>query len=426
MPREGIREALTPSSLLPLAYFGLAHVGLATAFALLAIEPALPGGFFLHPRMVALVHLLTIAWISGSILGAFYVVAPLALGIPLPVRWTDWLFGLTFTAGAAGMVVHFWIGQYPLMAWSSIGVLTAVLWVGARVVAGVRRATAPWPILLHVVLAFVNVAAAATYGIIVALDRGYGWWGLPPIASAYAHMHLAVIGWPVILVIGLAYRLVPMFLPAKPPAGPRLAVSAVLLEAGLIVLVWNLAVGGRWLPAGVALIGAGLAAFVRHMRGAVKQKLPRPPALPRRDWSTWQTHAAIASLFVAAGCGLALAVMPAGPPKVAVGWIYGVAGLLGFVGQIIVGIQGRLVPLYAYYRVMSALGGRAPRRSANELPTPRFARPIFVLWTAGVPALAWGLAAGSPLLVRASSLVLLAGVVVGATYLAHLMRAARA
>jgi hypothetical protein len=74
------RQALTPSSALPLAYFGWAHAGLATAFLALVVDPALAGGYFLHPRMVAVVHLVTIAWISGSILGAFYVVAPLALG----------------------------------------------------------------------------------------------------------------------------------------------------------------------------------------------------------------------------------------------------------------------------------------------------------------------------------------------------------
>ena len=419
------RRALTPSSALPLGYFGGAHAGLALAFALLAIDPALPGSYFLHPRMAAIVHLVTIAWISGSILGAFYIVAPLALGMPLPVRAADWLALGAFGAGAAGMVVHFWIGQYGVMAWSGLLVLGAIGWVGLRAVAGLRASTAPWPVLLHVVLAFVNVAGAAVYGILVGLDRAYGLWGFPPVPVAYAHIHLAVIGWPVMLVIGLAYRLVPMFLPARPPTGTGLAASAILLEAGVLVLAWALTVGSGWLSVGVGLILAALVAFVRQMRGAVKQKLPRPPALPRRDWSTWQTHVAIAWLFVAAGLGVALAVMTPGPRQLTVAWVYGVAGIVGFVSQIVVGIQGRLAPLYAYYRGMAALDGQPPPRAANELPTPRFAFPVFLLWTAGVPLLAWGLAAASGPLVRLSALVLLTGVLTGAAYLIHLMRAAR-
>src|SRR5690606_22302151 len=106
--------------------------------------------------------------------------------------------------------------RYGLVAWAGTMVLAAILWVALRTVAGVRRATAPWPILLHVLLAFANVAAAALYGVLVGVDREYGWWGLPLVASAFAHLHLAVLGWPVMLVIGLAYRLVPMFLPARP------------------------------------------------------------------------------------------------------------------------------------------------------------------------------------------------------------------
>lgn len=417
------RQALTPSSALPLAYFGWAHVGLALAFAALVIDPALPGGYFLHPRMVALVHLVTIAWISGSILGAFYVVAPLALGIPLPVRWGGWLACAAFIIGTAGMVGHFWTGQYGVMAWSGLLVLSAVVSLGIRAACGLRAATAPWPVLLHVMLAFANMALAALFGIAIGFDRAYGLFGLPPLAAAFAHAHLAAIGWPMMMVVGLAYRLVPMFLPAKMPVGRGLVTSAVFIELGLAAIVAALLAGSAWLPAGALLIAAGLASFVRNMRAAVRHKLPRPPALPKRDWSTWQTHVAIIWLFVAAGLGITLAFGSAGE-RIGMAWIYGLAGLVGFMSQIVVGIQGRLVPMYAYYRAMAARGGKPPSRAANELPTATFAKPIFLLWTAGVPWLAWGLATGHALSVRGASAIMLAGVLVGGAYLVHLMREA--
>src|SRR5690606_14788190 len=114
-----------------------------------------------------------------------------------------------------------------------------------------------------------------------------------------------------------------------------------------------------------------------------------------------------------------------GATHLVVAWIYGVAGIVGFIAQIIVGIQGRLVPLYAYYRAMHALGSKPPARGANQLPSPRFARPIFLCWTAGVPLLAWGLAGAQPVAIRIGGILLLAGVGIGAAYLRHLMRTAR-
>lgn len=68
-----------PPRLLPLLYLGFAHVALATAFAAVALDPRGVAGFFYHPRMLAIVHLVTPGWITASILGALYLVGPIAL-----------------------------------------------------------------------------------------------------------------------------------------------------------------------------------------------------------------------------------------------------------------------------------------------------------------------------------------------------------
>ena len=76
--------ATMPARWIPLLYFGLAHLSLGVAFGTLAFEPQSLVGFFYHPRMLAVVHLVTLGWITSSILGAFYIVGPLALRMPLP------------------------------------------------------------------------------------------------------------------------------------------------------------------------------------------------------------------------------------------------------------------------------------------------------------------------------------------------------
>src|SRR5690606_13963586 len=137
----------------------------------LAVRPDLPGTSFYHPRMVALVHLLTLGWLSGSILGAFYIVAPLALGLAMPVGRLDWAGFWAFAAGTAGMVSHFWINTYDGMAWSAGLVVAAILRVAWRAWRGMPGAAAPWPVSLHVALAFVNILSAAGLGILLGLDR---------------------------------------------------------------------------------------------------------------------------------------------------------------------------------------------------------------------------------------------------------------
>ena len=421
--RHGRRD-LVPSSAIPLAYFAFAHVGLAVALAVLLVRPDVPGGFFYHPRMVALVHLVTLAWLSGSILGAFYIVGPLALGLPMPGRWPDWVSFAAFASGTIGMVTHFWSGEYTWMAWSATLVTGAIGWVALRALRGMPRSPAPWPVKLHVVLAFFNILAAAVFGILIGLDRTTGFLGMPPLAATFAHAHLAAIGWATMMVVGLSYRLIPMMLPAAMPTGRSLALSAFFLEAGLGVVVVALLAGSGWLLFGALLITAGLGSFVVQIRRTLKRRMPKPPALPSRDWSTWQTHAALLWLIVAAALGLVSSVGVPAAARIELAWFYGVAGLVGFLAQIVVGMQGRLVPMYAWYRACAARRGEPPALAANKLPSARFAQPIFLAWSLGVPLMAPALAFEQRAMISVSAALLLGGVVTGAAYLAHMLHAA--
>jgi hypothetical protein len=413
-----------PISALPLAYYLVAHTGLAWALVILVIEPSLPGPSFYHGRMIALVHALTIAWITGSILGSFYIVAPLALRLELPVGRADWIAFAAFAAGAPGMIAHFWIDRYDGMAWSA-GLVTATLaYVGARAWRGLPKAVAPRGVKLHIALAFANILAAAALGILIGANRGRGFLTMPALGALFAHAHLAAIGWAVMMAVGLSYRLVPMILPAPMPGGRSIALSAVLIELGLAMLMVALLADPSWHAVAALLIVGGLVSFALHVRHAAAQRLPRPPALPRRDWSTWQAHAAFVWLLIAAVTGTILSLDLAGKYRLETMWVYGIAGLFGFLAQLVTGMQGRLMPMYAWYRTAAA-DGKPPEVAANAVPTPRFALPIFLCWMLGVPALVYALTAENTGVLRAAAIVLLAGVILGGWYLVWMLHATR-
>jgi hypothetical protein len=105
-------------------------------------------------------------------------------------------------------------------------------------------------------------------------------------------------------------------------------------------------------------------------------------------------------------------------------WTYGALGLVGFLAQVVTGIQGRLVPLYAWYRAFALGGGAPPARGATALPSARFAAIIFGGWTMGVPFLAWGLAGQHEIAIAGASWVLAASVVIGGAYIVWMVRQA--
>jgi predicted anti-sigma-YlaC factor YlaD len=63
---------------LPLLYFSTAHASLMVAFLAAALWPRAVAGFFYHSWLVGLVHLVTLGRISLSIVGAFFIVGPIA------------------------------------------------------------------------------------------------------------------------------------------------------------------------------------------------------------------------------------------------------------------------------------------------------------------------------------------------------------
>jgi hypothetical protein len=420
MAMSDTRRALLPAPALPLVYFAGAHVALLLACAVLVLDPALPGAFHYHPRFIAVIHLVTLGWISASILGAFYIVAPLAFGMPFAARALDGGACGLFWVGTAAMVAGFWRADYASVGVASVAVLAAILIVAVRAWHGLATARLPLGVSLHVALAFFNMVVAGSLGLVLALGRGTWLAGWSAMAVAAAHAHLAVLGWAVMMIVGISYRLVPMFLPAAMPTGRGLIWSAVLLETGTIGVAWAIASGHTAAPAALLIVG-GLGAFLRQVRGILADRRPRPAEMAGRDWSTWQSHAAMLYVAAATAIGVSLAT---GVAPSAWQWAYGVAGILGFVAQMIVGIQGRLLPLHAWYRAMVARDGAPPSRSAHRLADGRLTLPIFLSWLAAVPVLTVALMGQRHAWIAAAAALLLASTLLQAFHMVLIARRA--
>lgn len=355
--------ATMPARWIPLLYFAFAHLCLVTAFAALAIGPRSLAGFFYHPRMLAVVHLVTLGWISASILGAIYVVGPLAFRMPLPARRVDYVAWAGFAVGVTGMASHFWIDSAPGTAWAAGLVAAAMTYVAARVLAALRTAPVPSEARLPVGLAFLNLMAAAGLGALIAVNKVSPILTITHLDVVFAHAHLAALGWGTMMVVGAGYRILPMILPAAMPRGGWVYASVILLEGGIAGLVWGFLTGGRGLAvSGVVAVG-GIGIFLSRVVWMLRHRKPAPTALRRPDWGVAHAFQAFACLIAACGLGLYLAASARSATTLALTSAYGVLGLVGFLSQIIVGVEARVLPLFAW------LWGFADRAYAESPPS---------------------------------------------------------
>jgi hypothetical protein len=422
-----VTAALTPRThlpprLLPVLYFGAAHVALVFAFGAVALDPRGVSGFFYHARMLGIVHLVTLGWITASILGSLYVVGPIALRVWIPAMWLDYTaFGLVLV-GLVGMVAHFWLQQYSGMAWSAITVGAGIVTVGVHAAVRLRHASLPRAVSAHIMLAFLNVLGAATLGVLIGFDKVYHFLPGFVLANVFAHAHLAALGWATMMVVGIAYRLLPMILPAAMPGGPRLWISAVLLQAGVSGLFATLLLRSplAWMFALTVI--AGLAAFAVQVVWMLRRPCPRPPGLRQPDPALMHAGASFASLGIASVLGMWLTIAEPSSATLRIAMAYGVFGLVGFLAQMVVGMEGRLLPIFAWSWAYANSGYKGPAPSQHEMPWRHGQEAVFVLWLFGVPALAGGLAFDAIPFVRAGAWCLLAGTLLDAVNLARILR----
>ncbi|MGE3600912.1 MAG: hypothetical protein AB7N70_35800 [Dehalococcoidia bacterium] len=411
-----------PPRLLPVLYFSVAHVALALAFAVVAVDPRGVSGFFYHSQLIGIVHLVTLGWITASILGSLYIVGPVAMRVWIPATRLDYVaFGLV-VIGIIGMVAHFWLEQYGGMAWSAIAVGAGVIIVGVHVVRRLYASSLTVAVSAHIVLAFLNVAGAATFGVLIGFDKVYHFLPNFVLATVFAHAHLAAIGWAVMMVVGVAYRLLPMVLPAAMPSGPRLWITAVLLQTGVSGLFLTLLIQSRFTWIFAMIVTAGVVAFVVQVVWMLRRPRPRPPGLRQPDPAVLHAGASLASLTIASALGIWLTVAEPSSATLRVATAYGVFGLVGFLAQMVVGMEGRLLPVFAWYWAYANTGYRGPVRSQYDMPWRGGQLTVFVLWLFGVPALAGGLAFDAVPFVSASAWCLLAATVIDTANVARILR----
>jgi len=407
---------------LPLSYL----VASAAAFVLAALAspwlaPELAGHYY-QPRMLALTHTVTLGWITLTIMGASYQIVPIVLGRAIwSERLARWQPAPT-AAGVGGMVGHFFIGQWSGLLWAA-GFVT--LGVGAHVVntALSVRGLTQWTFTARlVVLAHVGLGLTTLYGTLLGLDKVVRVLPGSLFPNLHAHVHLALLGWVLPMVIGVAARVYPMFLLAREPAGWLGRAQLWGLGLGVPATVAGILASRTLLAAGALAVAA---AVVAHLAWILE--IVRGRKRPTLDWGLRFVLTGALALVPATGLGLALAFDALAGPRVALA--YAALALGAWASLTIVGMMLKIVPFLVWYRAYGPRAGREPVPMLPDLGWPAGERLAWALLTAGFAALAGALWLGEPEWIRAAGVVVAAGAAAFAATLTrvlyHLMPCAR-
>jgi len=294
----GLRLDQAPPLHLPLRLLLTAPVFAAVAGVLLMVWGDQVFASRWTPAALAATHLIVIGFLGQAMCGALLQMLPVVAGAPVPgVRWVAPLVHAALAAGALLVPAGFLgAGSWTLVLGSLSAALGFLVFAGAAAAALARARGAPATVLalrLAVLALVPTVAIGVT--LVAALTgwlhlRGFGVW-------VSTHLTWGLFGWVGLLILGVAYQVVPMF--HVTPAYPRVLVKtlAPVLFAGLLAISLSALSGAGDL----AWMGQGMMALALALFALATLVLQRGRARPRRD-------ATLLHWWTALGAGIGAAI----------------------------------------------------------------------------------------------------------------------
>ena len=401
-----------PDVRLPVLHLVVGAAALLLAAALLV--PLAPGVFRdpVTTHGLAVTHVVTLGWITLTIMGASYQMVPVVLGVRL---WSERVARVAFwhyVPGVLLLVVGFWVFWPPLLVAGGTLVLGGLLGYAYNMTRTLGRVRA-WGLHGPFFAAATGfLVAVGVYGLTLATDILHPFLGQGPVDHIVFHLLLGVGGWITLLAMGVAYKLVPMFALSHGRGDGWGRAVLGLFAGGLVLLLAVLTFDPTptFMLAAALVPLAGVLLFVADQALYLKERKRRRLDLGLRFSVVALVYLAITAVLA----WLDLAGWVPVPPAALV-----TLALLGWAGCLISGQIYKIVPFLVWYDRYGGRAGLEPVPLLRDMYDAR--RGEASLWTfAPAPALlAFGAAIAQPALIQAGAVALLAG---AALLLSNLVR----
>ena len=402
---SGLQKTTNPAVVLP--FYLYASLGYLVGTLLLLAGTEVAAAHHFNPQVLAITHTMALAWGTMIIFGASHQLLPVLVEGKLD---SDLLAHLTFAFAAVGIPVLIY-GFYafnvglPMQA-GAVLVNLAVLFYLVNVVRSSLKSNGRNVHAWFVITATVWLLATTLVGgvLVVNFSRNL----LPGNSVEYLslHAHLGIVGWFLLLVMGVGSRLIPMFLISKYTSNTTLWWIFGLLNGALIsfscIYLYGHPATLFYLP--LAVGAAAVLLFGRYCYKAWRVRIRK-----RVDQQVATSLISVAQMVVPLVVLLAvLAFIPG--EKLA--FLYGFCIFFGWLTAIILGMTFKTMPFIVWNRVYHNKAHQGKTPAPKEL----FREGIynwmlycylvgFVVFVAGTLTLnAWVLKAGALALVVSAAL----------------------
>lgn len=396
----------TTSYKVVLPFYAYAAAAFFIATLLLLFSAPAFGRHYFHPHVIAITHTMALGWGTMIILGASHQLVPVLIEGKL---YSNILAHLSFALAAVGIPLLVYAFYTFNMNWMARRggefVIDAVVVYLINMGISMTKSKTENVHAVFVFTAGLWLLMTTVIGLLLVYNFTTPVFAEDSLHYLSLHAHMGIIGWFLLLIIGVGSRLIPMFLISKYTNARLLWWVYILINLGLIafafLFLYMLPVYFYLLP--VAAVTAALLLFGYYCRQAYRQRL--------RKQVDEQLKISVLSVLMMALPVILLIIMiislwVAGE-NIRLVLAYGFTVFFGWITAIILGMTFKTLPFIIWNKVYHKKAGLGKTPNPKNLFSNRVFTGMAVLYLAGFILFVTGILLSVVFVLQIAALLLL-------------------
>ena len=391
-------------------FYSYAAFTLLAATLLLFFSSASFTGHYFHPHILAITHAMALGWGTMIILGASHQLVPVLTesrlySIPLAyVSFASAATGIPFLLYGLYIFNMGWPAR-----WGGALIVFSILCYLINIAGTITKNKTENVHAVFVFSAALWLLLTTGLGLALVYNFSYPVFSKDSLAYLPLHAHMGIVGWFLLLVIGVASRLIPMFLISK-YSNPRLLwLIFILMNAGLLIFLllflFNSTATFYLIP--VITVLAAIVLFGFYCFQCYQQRIRRQVDEPMKT----SLLAILLMLLPLLVLFIIMGILVQNSLETRLVLVYGFVIFFGWITAIIFGMTFKTLPFIVWNKVYHQKAGMGKTPNPKDLYNNKLFKAMVINYGAGFILFIAGVLAVQILLLQTGAVFLIAAAV---------------
>jgi hypothetical protein len=340
--------------------------------------PAFTGHYF-HPQLLAITHMAALGWATMMIFGASYQLIPVVLETELYSRKLAWISFALFLPGMLALVYSFWVFIPGIhMQCGALLLLTAFILFTINVYLTAKSKKQQTIQEDFIFSACLCLCFTAALGTAIVFNFTIPIFPQDQLHFLKIHAHLGIIGWFLLMTIGVSSKLVPMFLVSSYQKTKLLSFSYYLIVSALVLFLVDAYFSGiSYRTYIIALMGvAGVCCYLFFILKCMLTRMRRKIDVPMM--STFFSFILLTAAIIIIPF-IIYFHLKNNPLSARYTMVYGILLLMGWITALILGQTFKTLPFIVWVKHYERLTGKVK----TPMPADLFKNSLLKIQSAG-------------------------------------------